>query len=144
MFDVLTAEADGRDVRLDLDVTYENDGEPAERALLTATPVGPGGRRLPAVELERRAAGRYELTTSVDADGEWRFLVTSRFPPGSVEVAVPVDSDDGDDGPWYTSLGAGWYPLLGAAALLVGLLIVGLAVREHRRQVSERETGASD
>ena len=139
---VRTAEADGRDVRLDLDVTYENDGEPAERALLTATPVAPGGRRLQPVELERRAPGRYELRTEVDADGEWRFLVTSRFPPGTLEVAVPVGSDD--DGPWYSMLGAAWYPLLGAGAIAVGLLIVALALREHRRQVRERESGAAD
>ena len=141
---VRSADADGREVRVDLDVTYEGDGEPAERALLTATPVGPGGRRLRPVELERRAPGRYELRTSVDADGDWRFLISSRFPPGSIEVAVPVGSEDGDDGPWYSSFGADWYPMLGAAAIAVGLLIIGLAVREHQRRLREQEAGTGD
>jgi hypothetical protein len=153
-FEVRSAEGRGRQVHVELLLTYENDGEPAESGFVTATPVAPDGRTLPPVELVRAEDGIYVLDTEVDADGAWRFRLTSRFPPGSTEVTVEVDgsappADAGEERPAPApasepsgdrfGLGSWVYSLLGVGGVLLGVLLVGLATREHRRRQAEAD-----
>lgn len=82
-------------VSVRLAITYDDDGEPAEGAIVDVVPVGPDGSSLPAVRLERQAEpGSYAATFDVAEPGRWTLEVTSAFPPGSVEVPVVVGVDD--------------------------------------------------
>ena len=74
---------------LEVVVTYENDGEPAEGALVDATARGPAGSVTPAVRLDQTAEpGVYRAAIDLPTPGPWTVTVTSAFPPGSLTVPV--------------------------------------------------------
>jgi hypothetical protein len=76
---------------LEVAVTYENDGEPAEGALVDATARGPAGSVTPAVRFAQTGdAGVYRASIDLPAPGPWTVTVTSSFPPGSLVVPVTV------------------------------------------------------
>jgi hypothetical protein len=139
-FDVRTARADGMTVQIDVRVTYAADGDPAEAAFLTAVPVAPDGRRLAPVEFVRGEAGTYTLETTVDTRGEWTFVVTSRFPPGSTDVRIRVASParDDEDPPVPTegssdSGSTGW--LIGGIVAGTVVVVLAAVVLYRRRWV---------
>ena len=72
-------------------ITYENDGEPAEGAIVDATASGPRGVVTPPVRLQSTAdPGIYRAGLELPAPGEWTVTVTSAFPPGSLAVPLTV------------------------------------------------------
>ena len=72
-------------------VTYENDGEPAEGALVDATARGPAGSVTAAVRFEQTGdPGVYRAAIDLPTPGPWMVTVTSAFPPGSLVVPVTV------------------------------------------------------
>lgn len=88
-FEVLeAAEVAPGTVSLQVAVTYANDGDPAEGALVDVVPSGPGAA--PGVRLEREAAGTYAASLELDETGTWVLSLTSAFPPGQAEVSVEV------------------------------------------------------
>ncbi len=76
---------------LAVSITYENDGEPAEGAIVDATASGPDGAVTPPVRLRSTAdPGIYRAGLDLPAPGEWTVTVTSAFPPGSLAVPLTV------------------------------------------------------
>ena len=76
---------------LAVSITYENDGEPAEGAIVDATASGPEGVVTPPVRLGSTAdPGIYRAGLELPAPGEWTVTVTSAFPPGSLAVPLTV------------------------------------------------------
>lgn len=123
VFDVET-DVSGMDVALDVGITYETDGEPADGAIVQATGTGPGGERIE-LPLERDGDGRYVASTTVPEDGSWRFTIESSFPPGSTTVEVDV----GGSG---SNAAANRWAVLAAAAVAVGIA-TWLLQRRRRR-----------
>ena len=76
---------------LAVSITYENDGEPAEGAIVDATARGPEGVVTPPVRLRSTAdPGIYRAGLELPAPGEWTVTVTSAFPPGSLVVPLTL------------------------------------------------------
>lgn len=91
-FEVLeAAEVAPGTVSLRVAVTFANDGDPAEGALVDVVPTDPDGAPMPSVRLEREAAaGPYAGSLQLDGPGTWVLSLTSAFPPGQAEVSVEV------------------------------------------------------
>lgn len=95
VFEVLeAAETAPREVTLQVQVTYESDGELAEGAIVEVTASGPGGATAGPEPADRRdEPGVYATTLDVAEPGEWVLVVTSSFPPGTTEVPVEVTGE---------------------------------------------------
>lgn len=86
-------------VVLSLDITYEDDGEPAEAAIVDVVAHGPAGQVADGVRLERVGEpGSYRGDLDLAGPGMWRLEVSSSFPPGATEVPVEVEAAVADLG----------------------------------------------
>lgn len=79
-------------VVIEVGIVYENDGDIAEDAQVTATLSGPGGATVGPVALVRTgpATSLYAATTEVPTVGDWAVDVTSTSPTGQVDGTVTV------------------------------------------------------
>ncbi|MEX2659600.1 MAG: FixH family protein, partial [Acidimicrobiales bacterium] len=95
VFEVLrAAESAPGEVILEVQVTYESDGEPAEGAIVEVTASGPGGATAGPVPAERQdEPGVYTATLDLAEPGPWVLAVTSSFPPGTIEVPTEVTGE---------------------------------------------------
>lgn len=95
VFEVLeAAETAPGEVTLQVQVTYEADGEPAEGAIVEVAASGPGGATAGPEPADRQdEPGVYAATLDLAEPGEWVLAVTSSFPPGTTEVPVEVSGE---------------------------------------------------
>lgn len=124
VMEVVTADgADDLAVEVTVDVAYEGDGEPADRAFVTVTPRDDSGRRLEPIDLDRATGGRYIGTIELDQPGRWILDVTSAFPPGSTTIDIAVGG----------GASGGAAPILTSAAAAVLALVIFVVWRRRRR-----------
>jgi hypothetical protein len=99
-FEVLEAvEAAPGEVSLRVGIAHEADGHPAEGAIVEVEAIAPDGTGAPSTTLEREdGAGTYAARLDLPERGAWTLVVTSSFPPGTVEVPVTVVDGGGPAG----------------------------------------------
>lgn len=86
-------------VVLSVDITYEDDGEAAEAAIVDVVARRPAGQEADGVRLERAGdPGSYRGDLDLDGPGTWTLEISSSFPPGETEVPVEVGAAPGDEG----------------------------------------------
>lgn len=89
-------------------LTYQNDGDPVADAAVTATPVGPDGRELAAVELAPYDDdGRYEGAIEMPDPGSWTVRFASAEPEASAETTTEISATASTEAT-TTSEGAGF------------------------------------
>lgn len=89
--EVVVDQASPGQVVLSLDITYEDDGEAAEAAIVDVVARGPTGQQANGVRLERAGdPGSYRGDLDLDGPGTWTLEISSSFPPGETEVPVEV------------------------------------------------------
>jgi hypothetical protein len=116
----------GQRVDFDVGITYETDGEPAERAVVRAGGAGPDGQRTGTISLRRSDTGRYTGSAPVPATGRWLFTIESAFPPGTTEVDVEVRP------PADRRLASPSVVVIVAGGALLLLAILSVRRRSHR------------
>jgi hypothetical protein len=156
---IITLEAShpaGLSVHFIVRVTWENDGHPADNAVVTATPVATDGTKLTPVTLPPADNdGRYANAIEFAAPGAWTIRFTSIDPTGTAVVTQTVEAatDDGassdggeggfapaddDTGASASSGDEGGMPiwLVGVAALVVfgGGFLALRTVRRYRAE----------
>lgn len=84
-------------VVLSVDITYEDDGEAAEAAIVDVVARRPAGQEADGVRLERAGdPGSYRGDLDLDGPGTWTLEISSSFPPGETEVPVEVGGEVAD------------------------------------------------
>jgi hypothetical protein len=166
---IITLEAThpaGLSVHFIVRVTWENDGRPADDAIVTATAVATDGTRLTPVTLAPvDNDGRYADAIDFDAPGSWTVRFASTDPTGTAVITqtvdaatddgasgdsgegafAPADDDTGSSAEASTSNGGdeGGMPiwLVGAAAIVVfgGGVLALRTVRRYRAEAADEE-----
>jgi hypothetical protein len=92
-------------------LTYQNDGDPVVDATVTATPAGPDGRELSAVELTPYDDdGRYQVAIDQPEPGSWTVTFASAEPEASAETTTEVTATTTTDAGSTDGTEAGFAP----------------------------------
>lgn len=151
-------------VRYELELRFADDNHTANDATVTAVAVpntGPGSEKVGPVQFDHVAEGRYVGRVAFPSKGEWNVRFTAIDPPASLQHAQPVvapasadevadeptsaasGSDEADTTATSASPDGTRAPLvLGVAAAMGAILIVGVIIAQVRGRNRDSDTGA--
>jgi YtkA-like len=145
-------------------LTYENDGDAATGATVTATPISPSGEEGAAATLAPAEEGTYEGPVDMPDPGQWTVRFESTEPPATLERTAtisettttttpttgadgesegfaPADDGTGDSAAGDDDSGSDSMPILlivVAAAVAIGGVVTALRIVARNRPGAER------